>query len=556
MLKKYLLVILMLMVARVGAAAETVTGHVYHDVNGNGQMDAGEAGIAGVGVSNGLEVVTTDAAGSYTLPSSDDMVVFVVKPTGYATPVDANNHPQFYYVHKPAGSPAELQRYRGLAPTGDLPTSVNFALIKADEPTQFKAVINGDTQPYSDQEIDYVRDSFISDVLTNQADAKFCISMGDNVGDHLSLYPRYLATMGKMGMPVHYVPGNHDADYDVTNSADSYDTYKSHLGPTYYSFNYGQVHFVILCDVDYPSPTLSTATSKRYNGVISERQMQWLANDLASTPDNYLVVLNMHIPVVSDVDRTSVQHQVDNREDLYTLLAGRKVVSLGGHTHTMSTFLPGDEMEGWGQPTPIPQVIVGAACGSWWSGPKDAAGVPVSYMRGGAPRNYLVFDFNGNDYQISFKPTLQAADKQMHLSFLNAKFEAWYQANTNSDASLHQSRDVMTDRNILSLSDLTDPSAVLVANVYAGSTESRVVCQWDNGMPVEAVKTLNVKDPFALLNEMLYTTSLTSAGNSTHLWTCDIPDDLAVGQHTVAVTTTDRYGRSYTEYMAFEIAAD
>jgi hypothetical protein len=38
------------------------------------------------------------------------MVVFVVKPSGWMTPVDENNLPQFSYVHKPAGSPDEGDR--------------------------------------------------------------------------------------------------------------------------------------------------------------------------------------------------------------------------------------------------------------------------------------------------------------------------------------------------------------------------------------------------------------------------------------------------------------
>ena len=42
------------------AAAETANGTVFDDRNRNGIYDEGEAGVSGVAVSNGEEVVLTD----------------------------------------------------------------------------------------------------------------------------------------------------------------------------------------------------------------------------------------------------------------------------------------------------------------------------------------------------------------------------------------------------------------------------------------------------------------------------------------------------------------
>ena len=67
---------------------EDVTGIVYHDSNGNDTRDAGEHGIANVTVSNGTDVVTTDKQGCYTLPVSDDCILFVIKPSGWKTSLD------------------------------------------------------------------------------------------------------------------------------------------------------------------------------------------------------------------------------------------------------------------------------------------------------------------------------------------------------------------------------------------------------------------------------------------------------------------------------------
>ena len=49
------------------AVAEIVRGRVFEDLNGNGQLDPGELGIAGLRVSNGRDVVRTDATGTYEL---------------------------------------------------------------------------------------------------------------------------------------------------------------------------------------------------------------------------------------------------------------------------------------------------------------------------------------------------------------------------------------------------------------------------------------------------------------------------------------------------------
>jgi N terminal of Calcineurin-like phosphoesterase len=80
-------------------AATTVSGVVYESRSGGTRRAADDPGIAGVLVSNGRDVVKTDAAGRYTLPIDDESIMFVIKPTGYAVPVDEQMLPRFYYIH-------------------------------------------------------------------------------------------------------------------------------------------------------------------------------------------------------------------------------------------------------------------------------------------------------------------------------------------------------------------------------------------------------------------------------------------------------------------------
>jgi len=58
----------------IGTATGTVSGTVYENRSGGQRRAPSDPGIAGVLVSNGREVVRTDAGGHYTLPVDDDLL--------------------------------------------------------------------------------------------------------------------------------------------------------------------------------------------------------------------------------------------------------------------------------------------------------------------------------------------------------------------------------------------------------------------------------------------------------------------------------------------------
>ncbi len=84
---------------------ETAKGLVF-ETSAQGERGAG---VAGVLVSNGREIVRTGPDGGYSLPIEPGMAIFVIKPSGYAVPLEpATRLPRFSYVHQPDGTPAEL----------------------------------------------------------------------------------------------------------------------------------------------------------------------------------------------------------------------------------------------------------------------------------------------------------------------------------------------------------------------------------------------------------------------------------------------------------------
>src|SRR5699024_9722857 len=230
---------------------ETLDGVVFNDRNKNSQQDEDERGIKGATVSNGRDVVTTDGRGRYELPARDNMNVFVTQPAGYRVPVDEDNVAQFSYIHLPEGSP-DL-KYGGIEPTGELPDAVNFPMAKSTQTRkpQQNCIMGGDIQTYDTQEADYARQGAFTD-LSKRTDYAGCGSLflGDVVGDDLSLYPEIRNLTGMINGPARFLPGNHDLDFDA-ESEHRFDTYRSELGPDYYSYDVGDLHVVALNSVQY-----------------------------------------------------------------------------------------------------------------------------------------------------------------------------------------------------------------------------------------------------------------------------------------------------------------
>jgi hypothetical protein len=124
------------------------TGQVFDDVNQNSKLDGDEKGVAGVSVTNGVDVVQTDGEGRYELPVRDNMTVSITQPGGWQVPVDEDKVAQFSYNHLPEGS--DDLKYGGIKPTGDTPKAVNFPMIesKASAESEQNCPIAADTQGY------------------------------------------------------------------------------------------------------------------------------------------------------------------------------------------------------------------------------------------------------------------------------------------------------------------------------------------------------------------------------------------------------------------------
>jgi hypothetical protein len=80
--------------------AATVSGVVFVDANGNGRQDERERGLGDVQVSDGVQIVRTDAEGRYSFELDTARritdIVSITQPAGYVVPTDEYMTPRFY----------------------------------------------------------------------------------------------------------------------------------------------------------------------------------------------------------------------------------------------------------------------------------------------------------------------------------------------------------------------------------------------------------------------------------------------------------------------------
>ncbi len=542
------------------ADQQTLDGTVFNDKNKNSKQDVNEPGVRGVTVSNGSDVVTTDSHGRYQLPAFDNMTVFVTQPRGYQVPVDDDNVAQFFYNHLPEGSP-EL-KYGGIAPTGALPDQVNFPLVKSQltqSPEQHCA-FGADVQTYNQKEVEFARNGVFTD-LAARTDYAGCgaLFIGDIVGDDLSLFGQTRELTAMLNGPARFLPGNHDLDFDALDGEHEFDTYRSQFGPEYYSYDAGKAHVVALSNIEYPTTIPAKKSSYTYS--LGERQLAWLRADIAKVPKDQVIVLAGHSPLLEFFYSDS--HTMKQLQEVYRILEGREVVSLGGHTHMSENLREGDLMAGWRDEVgdaglPFTHLTVPAVSGHWYGGRVLEEGYPTSVQRDGTPPGVLTLDIKNTEVKERFSIRGGDETEQMALGLNTPAYRTWYAENVTKPRG---TAPALENPMQVSRTDLAGQTW-LTTNFWMGSTGSTVKVTLDGGAATEAVRTQQMQgetpligaewsDPAAIQEQFVHGGGL--ADRSMHLWRLELPADLAVGEHTAEVSATDVHGREFTETLTFNV---
>lgn len=321
-----------------------------------GKVLSDQQGVAGVVVTNGTSFAVTDGDGFFSLPYDYTAThVYISSPAGYTVPV-VNSVPKFWV------------RLR------DVPDKKNIVfhldkLSGSDQKHYFIAV--GDPQVRNATELNKLKpilDFMGQDVSKSGLSPLHLMVTGDIVFDTPTMHDQSKSFFSAVSQPVYYAIGNHDhvvnksqaASPNNDKTADS--VYVRHYGPTDYSFNRGEVHYIVLDNIFYEG-----GADVKYSVQFTQAQLKWVKSDLSYVPKNKAVVVMFHGP--SDSPYSS--SLTGNSGELYTLLSGyANVQIICGHTHYNYVV---DDYPG------VTEHIVGAACGGWWEGPVCPDGVPLGY---------------------------------------------------------------------------------------------------------------------------------------------------------------------------------
>jgi hypothetical protein len=501
---------------------DRATGVVFDDENRNGVLDPDEHGISDVAVSNGRDLVLSDQAGRYSLPVPEEAILFVIKPRGWMTPIDDDGIPLFAYAHKPLGSPPQL-RHPGLAPTGPLPESVDFPLHPSEEPEQFSMILFGDTQPYTLEEVDFVGHSVVEELIGSNA--AFGMTLGDVVGDDLSLFAPLNRTIGRIGIPWYNVHGNHDVNLLAENDLHSDETWERVYGPTTYAFQWGSVHFIVLDNVIYAGANLD-GSSGGYSQGLTPRALEFVRGYLALVPEDEFVVLAMHIPLSGRGKRGAPE-----RRALLEAISGHPhTLSLSAHTHFQSQHFFGAE-DGYTGSAAHHHLNHATVSGSWWLGERDLQGIPHATMRDGTPNGYSWIDFDGNDYTVRFKVARRPMDHQLTIHAPDA-----IQASKSGDVEV-------------------------VVNVFAGNERTRVEMRLGEDGAWTSLQREPGKDPFYVALRLGERASVEASRrralpppvDSSHRWVGQLPTGAPTGTHLIEVRVTDMFGANHVAHRLIRV---
>lgn len=351
-----------------------------------GRVIAGARGLPGVGVTDGASVVTTDAAGRYTLIADGSRpFVHISVPSGHAVPTSGAGTASFH---------------RALRPDARGEMRAEFQLARSDGDDRHAFAVLADPQTQNMREVQRLRDETVPDVIASVAALGdrgrhcFGVACGDIMFDDLRLFPEYEQAVRAMRIPFFQVLGNHDILFDVGSDEASARVFELRFGPTYYSFDRGEVHYVVLDDVMWHG--------QGYIGYVDEAQQRWLTADLARLEKGRTVVVFQHIPMLSTRERrqtgasSGITESVANRQALYRMLEPYRAYVLSGHTHEHERHDDGG----------VRHHVHGAVCGAWWSG---------NICWDGTPNGYSLYEVDGSELRWRYKSTGKAAEHQMRL---------------------------------------------------------------------------------------------------------------------------------------------
>ena len=374
-----------------------------------GLVSSEEGPVANVVVSDGTEVTVTDDKGIYELKSAKKWgYVFISVPSGYEVAAEGV-FPQFYQTLKGAADVVEQK---------------DFKLTKVDGQDRYKLFLLGDMHLANRTNDAAQFTQFTTDLNAYMAQHSgqkmYALTLGDMTWDlywYKNNYalPQYRETINRQvkNLQIYHTMGNHDNDFMTTSDYDAAVKYVDCIGPTFYSFNIGQVHYVVMDNIDCSA--YDGTDSRNYVKKLSNEQLKWLAKDLAYVDKSTPLIVAMHAQIYKPTSTGfAFDHDSANTEALLAALDGYEVHFVTGHMHKVYNITPDDDVV---KGRDIHEHNSGAICASWWWSGNLTPGVHVSID--GAPGGYAIWDIDGTDFAWLYKSTGWPEEYQFRSYDLN-----------------------------------------------------------------------------------------------------------------------------------------
>ena len=374
-----------------------------------GIVSSAGVGVENVVVSDGAEVTVTNEKGIYQLKSAKKWgYVFISVPSGYEVP-SVGVLPQFH---------------RALKNSADVVERADFKLEKVDGQDSYKIFMLGDMHLANrtgdlGQFAQFTSD--LTDYMTRHKGEKmYALTLGDMTWDlywysNSYYFPQYLNTINSQikNLQIFHTMGNHDNDFQTRSDYDAAVKYVDQICPTYYSFNIGKVHYVVMDDIDCSS--YDGTESCNYVKSLSAEQLDWLAKDLSHVDKTTPVVVAMHAQVFyPTTSGFKIDHDLVNTLRLFDILDGYTVRFVTGHTHKLFNVTPDAPIVDGHN---FREYNSGSVCASWWWSGNLTPGIHIG--TDGTPGGYGIWDVTGTDFQCLYKSTGWPEEYQFRSYDLN-----------------------------------------------------------------------------------------------------------------------------------------
>ncbi len=499
-------------------------------VNIYGIVQCDGKGVPNVLVSDGSDIVKTDENGIYQIKSQKQWkYVFVIVPSGYEVPSDGIL-PEF---HSALSQPAEVAERK------------DFELVKVDN-DNFTLFVLGDMHLANrTDDLKQMKDfaTTLNASISGSKDKRYCLTLGDMTWDlywDKYQFPDYLKTMNELFKNVlfFHTMGNHDNDMNKVGDFNKSFEYTRDIAPTYYSFNLGKIHFIVLDNIDYNNVGTGSDNRKYYVLDYTAEQMEWLKKDLSFVDKSTPVIITSHAPVSrpngaatfnnSYMDGADAVGEA-NMAEFIDAVKEYDVHFLSGHTHNIfhrrhnAKFAEHNE---------------GAVCASWWWSGYLTSGIHVS--QDGAPGGYGVWEFTGKDFTYSFRAAGHDENYQFRAYDMNKVQEVVAAAPGAKSKFFAEYASAIASY----------PANTILVNVWDWDTDWKVsILEAGQELTVTKDYTYDPVHIMALTSERLKNNPSSAPSFLTTQWSHFFKAKASSASSTVTVKVTDRNGKVYTETM-------